>query len=155
MYFFNALYDHVLWFRGRVYGAVVERLVMFMIDKIKLKVLAQWFKWQNCTFFFFLWIKDNFYFTNCDIFMVLFCRFFGKVSVLEAHAALFLKNPHDIENLEVLVTKLGEGKIPVWIFHYSHISLLPRKKRENEPTLNYNMFSYNNVDILNLHLNVV
>lgn len=41
MYFFNALYDHVLWFRGRVYGAVVERLVMFMIDKIKLKVLAQ------------------------------------------------------------------------------------------------------------------
>lgn len=106
-------------------------------------------------FLFFLLIKDNFYFTHCDTFMVLLCRFFGKVSVIEAHAALFLKNPHDIENLEVLVTKLGEGKIPVWIFHYSHISLLPRKKRENEPTLNYNMFSYNNVDILNLHPNVV
>lgn len=39
-------------------------------------------------------------------------RFFGKVSVLEAHAALFLKNPHDIENLEGLVTKLGEGDLP-------------------------------------------
>lgn len=62
---------------------------------------------------FFLLIKDNFYFTHCDTFMVLLCRFFGKVSVIEAHAALFLKNPHDIENLEVLVTKLGEGKIPV------------------------------------------
>ncbi|XP_062594246.1 conserved oligomeric Golgi complex subunit 7-like isoform X1 [Saccostrea cucullata] len=38
--------------------------------------------------------------------------FFGKVSALEAHASLFLSNPHDIENLEGLVTKLGEGDLP-------------------------------------------
>lgn len=67
----------------------------------------------------------------------MFCRFFGKVSVLEAHAALFLKNPHDIENLEGLVTKLGEGKVPVCIFHYQHFSPLPREKRKNLLTLNF------------------
>ncbi|XP_056005871.1 conserved oligomeric Golgi complex subunit 7-like isoform X3 [Ostrea edulis] len=38
--------------------------------------------------------------------------FFGKVSALEAHASLFLGNPHDIENLEGLVTRLGEGDMP-------------------------------------------
>lgn len=87
--------------------------------------------------------------------MVLFCRFFGKVFVIEVYVVLFLKNFYDIENLEVLVIKFGEGKILVWIFYYLYIFLFLRKKRENELILNYNMFSYNNVDILNLYFNVV
>ena len=50
-------------------------------------------------------LKIKIHITYC-----LYFRFFGKVSVLEAHAALFLGNPTDIENLEGLVAKLGEGR---------------------------------------------
>lgn len=53
MYFFNVLYDYVFWFRGRVYGVVVERLVMFSIDKIKLKDLSG----RIVFFFFFCGLK--------------------------------------------------------------------------------------------------